>query len=223
MLRPYKNIYVSKPSIHRSTTSCVVKVRVEDYLSCVILKGYPHGNPAFSPLSISSRHACTEGPEPLNVYSGNIILDVNGETWVDLPSYFQEINKDFRYQLTPIGNPSVLYIAEEISNNRFKIGGGTPGMKVSWRVEGVSNDLWNRQHKKPVEEEKPALMQGKYLHPELFGQPKELAISPVDGREQTLANTHAEPLKLEQPHDVQRPREMAPPNESKPKPEARKQ
>ena len=223
MLRPYKNIYVSKPSIHRSTTSCVVKVRVEDYLSCVILKGYPHGNPAFSPLSISSRHACTEGPEPLNVYSGNIILDVNGETWVDLPSYFQEINKDFRYQLTPIGNPSVLYIAEEISNNRFKIGGGTPGMKVSWRVEGVRNDLWNRQHKKPVEEEKPALMQGKYLHPELFGQPKELAISPVDGREQTLANTHAEPLKLEQPHDVQRPREMAPPNESKPKPEARKQ
>ena len=96
-------------------------------------------------------------------------------------------------------------------------------MKVSWRVEGVRNDLWNRQHKKPVEEEKPALMQGKYLHPELFGQPKELAISPVDGREQTLANTHAEPLKLEQPHDVQRPREMAPPNESKPKPEARKQ
>jgi hypothetical protein len=124
-------------------------------------------------------HACTEGPEALNVYSGNVTLDVNGEAWIDLPSYFQEINRDFRYQLTPIGAPSVLYVAEEIQNNRFRIAGGRAGLKASWRVEAVRNDRYAQRYAKPVEEEKPPSLRGKYFHPELYGQPKELKISPV--------------------------------------------
>ena len=56
---------------------------------------------------------------------------------MNLPDYFQAFNGDFRYQLTAIGAPGPnLYIAEEISGNRFKIAGGKAGSKVSWQVTG---------------------------------------------------------------------------------------
>jgi hypothetical protein len=46
---------------------------------------------------------------------------------VVLPEWFEVLNRDFRYQLTRIGTPGPnLHVAEEISGNRFKIGGGKP-------------------------------------------------------------------------------------------------
>jgi len=126
-------------------------------------------------------HYCTEGPEPYNVYSGNISLDVSGSARIDLPEYFDQINKDFRYQLTPIGAPAPsLYVADEIQGNSFRIAGGQEGLKVSWRVEAVRNDLWVRKHGAPVESEKLGNKRGKYLQPELYGQPKELGIHYVN-------------------------------------------
>ncbi|HSB11226.1 MAG TPA: hypothetical protein VLM38_17190 [Blastocatellia bacterium] len=45
------------------------------------------------------------------------------------------MNRDFRYLLTAVGAPMPgLYIAEEITNNRFKISGGLPGMRVSIKI-----------------------------------------------------------------------------------------
>jgi hypothetical protein len=42
-----------------------------------------------------------------------------------LPEYFEELNRDLCYQLSAIGAPAPgLYIAEEVSENRFKIAGG---------------------------------------------------------------------------------------------------
>jgi len=73
--------------------------------------------------------------------------------------------------LTCIGGFAPVYIAEEISENRFKISGGNPGMKVSWMVTGIRQDAWANAHRIPVEEEKPAQERGYYLHPELYGQP----------------------------------------------------
>ena len=119
-------------------------------------------------------HYCSEGAEPLNAYSGNIILDDRGEAWVELPDYFEFINKDFRYQLTCIGGFSPVYISQEISHNRFKIAGGQPGMKVSWRVEATRNDRWVERYGAPVEQDKPESHRGKYLNPELFGQPESM-------------------------------------------------
>jgi hypothetical protein len=49
-------------------------------------------------------HYCTEGNQPLNAYSGNARTDDQGTAWVTLPSYVEDINKDFRYQLTVIGS-----------------------------------------------------------------------------------------------------------------------
>ncbi len=115
----------------------------------------------------------------MNVYNGNAILDANGEVVVALPEYFEVLNKDFRYQLTPVGNPGrgVIYIAQEITNNQFKIAGGKPGMKVSWQVTGVRRDPYAEVHRVQVEVEKNENEKGMYLHPEEYGQLKERGIN----------------------------------------------
>lgn len=55
----------------------------------------------------------------------------------------------------------------------FRVAGGAPGKKVSWRVEAVRNDKWVQQRAAPVEVEKQDLEKGTYQHPELYGQPPE--------------------------------------------------
>ncbi len=120
---------------------------------------------------------CAESPEPLNFYGGNVVLDERGEAWVELPAYFEAINREHRYQLMPIGAPApFLHVAQGVHDNRFLIAGGVPGIKVSWRVESVRNDLHVRVHGAPAVLDKPDSARGKYLHPELFGQPEESAV-----------------------------------------------
>jgi hypothetical protein len=122
-------------------------------------------------------HFCTEGPEPYNVYRGTVVLDANGEAWVQLPDYFEAINRDPSYHLTAVGAPMPnLHVAVKIQNNRFKIAGGAPGKEVSWRVEAIRNDLWVQRYGYQTEQEKEDAIKGKYLNPELYGQPKERGI-----------------------------------------------
>jgi hypothetical protein len=117
-------------------------------------------------------HSFVESPDMKNIYDGVAVLDESGEAWVELPAWFDPLNRDFRYQLTPIGAPGRdLYIAQEIRDNRFKIAGGTPGLKVSWMVTGIREDPYANAHRIPVEEDKPANEKGKYLHPTEWGQP----------------------------------------------------
>src|ERR1700674_4647525 len=126
------------------------------------------------PMDPSNRylyHSFVESPDMKNIYDGVAKLDTRGEAVVQLPAWFGALNKEFRYQLTCIGGFAPVYIAEEISENRFKISGGNPGMKVSWMVTGIRQDAWANAHRIPVEEEKPAQERGYYLHPELYGQP----------------------------------------------------
>ena len=124
-------------------------------------------------------HSFVESSARKNIYDGVAVLDDDGVAVVELPRWFQEINSDFCYQLTPIGAPTPrLHIAEEINENRFKIAGGSRGMKVSWQVTGIRIDPWARAHPMTVEEEKDASLQGRYLHAELYGQPEEESISP---------------------------------------------
>lgn len=129
------------------------------------------------PLDPANRylsHSFVESPDMMHVYNGNVILDGRGEAVVELPRWFEALNRDFRYQLTAIGAPGPnLFIAEEISRNRFKVAGGIPGMKVSWQVTGIRHDPWAEAHRIPVEEEKPEGERGRCLHPELYGQPEQ--------------------------------------------------
>ncbi len=85
------------------------------------------------------QHSFVESPDMMNVYNGNVTLNASGEAVVELPDYFEALNRDFRYQLTAVGAPGpYLYVAEEIQGNQFRIAGGAPGMKVSWQVTGDS-------------------------------------------------------------------------------------
>jgi hypothetical protein len=121
-------------------------------------------------------HYSAEGPEPLNVYRGNVTLDAQGRAWVTLPAYFESINKDFTYQLTPVGGPGPgLYIATKVADNKFQIAGGMPNLEVSWCVTGVRNDAWVRANGAPVEQDKPAAIKGRYLAPLQYGQAWESA------------------------------------------------
>jgi hypothetical protein len=125
-------------------------------------------------------HSFIESPDMMNVYNGVVVLDAHGSAWVELPDYFQTLNRDYRYQLTSIGAPGPnLYIAKEVSGNRFKIAGGKPSGKVSWQVTGIRQDAYANAHRIAVEEEKPRAARGQYLHPELFGKSREQAIGAV--------------------------------------------
>ena len=70
--------------------------------------------------------------------------------------------------MTCIGGYAPVYVAEEIHNNAFKIGGGTPGLKVSWQVTGIRQDKWANDNRIPVEQAKPADEIGTYLYPQGF-------------------------------------------------------
>jgi hypothetical protein len=122
-------------------------------------------------------HSFVESPDMMNIYNGNVTLDAHGDAVVVLPAWFEALNCDFRYQLTALGAPGPnLYIAEEISNGRFKIGGGAGGGRVSWQVTGIRHDAFAEAHRIPIEEEKPAAERGHYLYPELYGQPADSRI-----------------------------------------------
>src|SRR5262249_22119601 len=82
-------------------------------------------------------HSFFESPDMMNIYNGVAALNRRGEAVIDLPIWFEALNKDFRYQLTCIGGFAPVFVAQEINNNRFKIAGGKAGMKVSWQVTGI--------------------------------------------------------------------------------------
>mgnify|MGYP000429755027 CR=1 FL=1 len=126
----------------------------------------------------------------MNIYNGNEVFDSEGFAKVTLPEYFDALNKDFRYQLTPIGAPMPnLYVAEEISGNTFVIGGGTPGKKVSWQVTGVRQDKYANENRIIDEVEKEDYNKGRFVHPTLFGSPKSQGVHLRNPNEKGSENT----------------------------------
>ena len=121
-------------------------------------------------------HSFVESPDMKNLYDGVAVLDGTGAAVVQLPDWFEALNRDFRYQLTCIGVPAPVYIAAEISSNRFTIAGGRPGMKISWQVTGIRKDAYAEQHRIPVEELKPPELRGAYLHPAVYGLPDSASV-----------------------------------------------
>jgi hypothetical protein len=121
-------------------------------------------------------HSFVESPDMKNIYDGVVALDAKGEAWVQMPEWFEALNgsspMDYRYQLTCIGGYAPVYIAQEMQGNRFKIAGGTTGLRVSWQVTGIRHDPYAEANRIPVVVDKPANEQGTYLYPELYGQPE---------------------------------------------------
>ena len=153
------------------------------------------------PANMYLQHSFVESPDMMNVYNGNVVLDGAGEATVVLPDYFDVLNHDFRYQLTPIGAPGPnLYIASEIAGNSFRIAGGEPGSKVSWQVTGVRQDRYAEEHRIAVEVPKEGYELGRYAHPEVFGLPTTMSVDyheEIEARKAERAAANAE-LKAQQ-------------------------
>ncbi|HXM63009.1 MAG TPA: hypothetical protein VN950_19260 [Terriglobales bacterium] len=121
-------------------------------------------------------HSFVESPDMMNIYNGNVITDAQGDAVVPLPDWFETLNRDFRYQLTVIGQFAQAIVASEVADGRFSIKTDKPNVKVSWQVTGIRQDAWANAHRIPVEQQKPTLERGFYLHPELYGAPEEKGV-----------------------------------------------
>jgi hypothetical protein len=116
------------------------------------------------------KHYCVESPEPMNVYRGVVTLDPGGAATIELPDYFDAINRDPTYTLTPVGGPMPgLHVSREAEGNSFAIAGGVPGLRVSWRVEASRHDAHIRRYGAPTVVEKAPHERGMFLAPELWG------------------------------------------------------
>jgi hypothetical protein len=124
-------------------------------------------------------HSFVESPDMMNIYNGNVVTDGSGAAIVTMPSWFEALNTDFRYQLTVIGQFAQAIVASEIANRSFTIKTSKPGVKVSWQVTGIRQDAWANAHRIPVEVDKAPRDQGHYIHPELFGHQGELSIAEI--------------------------------------------
>ncbi|MGQ9560821.1 MAG: hypothetical protein ACUVWA_09940 [Candidatus Oleimicrobiaceae bacterium] len=131
------------------------------------------------PLDPSNKypyHSFVASPDMMNIYNGIVTLDSLGQAVAALPPYFEALNMDFRHQLTCIGEYAPVYVAEEISNNRFKVAGGKPGLRVSWQVTGIRKDPFAQAHRIQPEVEKKGEEKGGYLHPNECGLPVRLRV-----------------------------------------------
>lgn len=126
------------------------------------------------PLDPANRflsHSFVESPDMKNIYDGVIVLEADGTAVVELPEWFEALNENFRYQLTCVGDHAPVYIAEKIAKNRFRIAGGYAGLEVSWQITGSRKDAYAKAYPVVVEQPKAPHEAGRYLHPELYGQP----------------------------------------------------
>lgn len=117
-------------------------------------------------------HSFVESPDMMNIYNGNVTTDANGLAVVKMPAWFNELNRDFRYQLTTIGSFARAMVQQKMQQSQFIIQTDQAHVEVSWQVTGIRKDPWAEAHRIPVEEAKPSDEKGYYLHPELYGKPE---------------------------------------------------
>lgn len=123
-------------------------------------------------------HSFVESPDMMNVYNGNITTDANGNATIQLPAYFETLNRDFRYQLTCIGTFAQAIVSKKVNGNTFDIKTDKPNVEVSWQITGIRQDPWANAHRIPNEEEKSVTEKGKYLYPELYNKSKNASLNP---------------------------------------------
>jgi len=114
-------------------------------------------------------HSFVESPDMMNIYNGNITTDDRGFATITLPDYFEALNRDFRYQLTVVGQFAQAIVSDKVKANRFTIQTDKPNVEVSWQVTGIRQDAWANKNRIPNAIDKPEGEKGKLLHPEAFG------------------------------------------------------
>ncbi len=125
-------------------------------------------------------HSFVESPDMMNIYNGNVTTDASGSATVTLPDYFATLNRDYRYQLTVLGQFAQAIVARKVGGNSFEIRTDKPGVEVSWQVTGIRQDAYAKGNPIVVEAFKPAEEKGKYLYPAGFGAGEEQRIGHRD-------------------------------------------
>ena len=147
--------------------------------------------PPAGPANRTLAHSSVEAPEMLNVYRGTVTLNASGRATVRLPRYFQALNRDYAYQLTALDAAAPgLHVARRIERNSFVIAGGAAGQEVCWQVTGARQDAWAKANPLRVERRKRPKDRGRYLNPEVFGEPRASGI-----------DRHATPKRLRATRD----------------------
>lgn len=137
-------------------------------------------------------HSFVESSDMKNLYDGVVTLDERGAATVRLPAWCEELNREFRYQLTALGAAAPnLHISQEITDGAFHIAGGPPRGRVCWQVTGIRADAWALANPIEVEQAKPDDEKGRFLHPELKGVPDDQGIGSL--RHSQAAATPAKP------------------------------
>ena len=65
-------------------------------------------------------HSFVESPDMLNIYNGIATLNEQSEAIVEIPEWFEALNRDYRYQLTCLGQYAPVFIAEKINEGKIK-------------------------------------------------------------------------------------------------------
>ncbi len=158
--------------------------RVDESGNAKVLGTLTKGGGSFKidhPLDPENRylyHSFVESPDMMNIYNGNVVTDERGYATVVLPDWFEALNRDFRYQLTVIGEFAQAIVAQKIEGDQFVIRTDKPAIEVSWQVTGIRHDAFANANRIPVEEDKPEAERGHYLHAEAFGRPPMSVIEP---------------------------------------------
>jgi len=90
------------------------------------------------PMRKILNHYFVESPEMVLVYRGIARVGSDGRAVVQLPDYFEALNRKPMIQLTGVGTHEV-FIAENVRGNSFVVG-GRPGTEVHWIVTADRND-----------------------------------------------------------------------------------
>jgi hypothetical protein len=121
-------------------------------------------------------HTPVESDALTVVYTGNARTGRHGRATVHLPAYATTLAGRWRYQLTPIGRFGQAIVAREVHNGRFVIRTKHGGTKVSWTVTGLRRDAYAREHPFRAVQPKSGAERGRYLHPEVYGQPRSKSV-----------------------------------------------
>ena len=139
------------------------------------VKAFRIDHPA-DPANRVLMHACVESSERLTLYAGTVRTDAAGEAFVEVPAWFEGLNHEVRYQLTPIGDART-WIRDKLAGRRFGIATSVPHTEVCWQLSAVRRDPYAVAHPLVVESDKRGHEKGRYLNPVEHGQPEDLGVA----------------------------------------------
>ena len=128
-------------------------------------------------------HSFIESPDMKNLYDGVVTLDENGEALVELPEWFEALNRDFRYQLTCIGGHAPVFIADEIDRpslpHRRRLA-GPEGVVAGHRRSATIRT--RRTTASSSKKSKPRSEKGTYMYPDGYGMPRSMGMAALLGK-----------------------------------------